>query len=173
MEHGTPSFHELLTHGPEFAKMTGVFIALLFGFALVGLLVAVVICWLLSDVQKRIPPPFRRIEPGMVWLLLIPCFKLVWNFIALPKISQSYKAYFNAIGRADVGDCGERLAIACSACAACAMLVGFVFSCLGLPVLMAAWVLLIVYLVKILGLKNQIAVSGAEYSQEESYRREE
>src|SRR5436305_313793 len=65
---------------------------------LVGIAINVVICFLLYNAQNAIPPQFRKIEPGMIWLLLIPLFNLVWNFFVYLRIPESYQAYFQSIG---------------------------------------------------------------------------
>lgn len=146
-------------------------LAILWLMVQIGFLIShVVVCIILPDAQKRVPPQFRQIEPGMIWLLLIPCFHIVWPFIVLPKVSRSYKAYFDSIGRRDVGTCGEGLAIGYAVCAA-GCLIPCVFS-MGLAFL-AALVLLITYLAKILGLKAQIPVTDQPAEQENVYRREE
>lgn len=112
----------------------------------------IVICFLLSDALRRLPPQFRKMEPGMVWLLLIPCFNMVWNFFVYPKVSDSYSAYFAVQGRTDVGDAGGRLGLAYAICAVCSII-----PCVGYVAGLAGLVLLIIYLIKITGLKNQIA----------------
>jgi len=151
----------------EFLETFGGLIIMLVGVG-IGLIISVVVCFLLYDAQKRVPPQFRQIEPGMVWLLLIPCFNIVWNFIALPKVSRSYKAYFDSIGRSDVGTCGEGLATGYAVCVACTLI-----PCVGMFASLASLVLLIMYLAKILGLKAHIQVSDYPDNQENVYRREE
>jgi hypothetical protein len=83
----------------------------------------------------------------MVWLLMIPCFSLVWNFFVFQQLADSYKAYFASIGRTDVGDCGKGIGLGY---AICAIFCG--------P---AALVLLIIYLVKVMDLKSQIPPQSA------------
>ena len=113
--------------------------------------VAVVICFLIFDALKRLPPSFRKMDPAMVWLLLIPCFNVIWNFFVFPKVSDSYSAYFASQGRTDVGDAARGLGMAYAICSACAMV-----PCVGYVAGPASLVLLIIYLVKITGLKNQV-----------------
>lgn len=84
---------------------------------LVGLAISAVICWLVFDCYKRVPAQFRKQEPGMVWLLMIPLFNLFWNFIVLPRLSESLKAYFDSVGKTDVGDCGRQIGLICAAIA--------------------------------------------------------
>ena len=90
----------------------------------------------------------------MVWLLLIPMFNLVWNFSVFPKLSASYKAYFDSVGRTDVGNAGSGMALAYCICAACGIL-----PCVGMLAGLAALVLLILYVVEAHRLKNLIPAS--------------
>jgi hypothetical protein len=128
--------------------------AALFGVVLTAMLITVainvVICLLLFNAQKAIPQQFRKIEPAMVWLLLIPLFNLVWNFFVYLRIPESYQDYFRSMGR-DVGDAGRGIGLGFSICAACTLI-----PCVGGFAGLAALVLLIVFLVKIYGLKGQI-----------------
>jgi hypothetical protein len=130
--------------------MPVIFIALLFPFALS--IVAIVLVY--TDFQ-RIPPGFRKLDPGLVWLLLIPCFNVVWNFFVIPSLANSFKAYFDSIGDTSVGDCGRDLGYGYSGCCA-ASIVPFV-GCLTGP---ASLVLLILFLVKANDLKNRIPMSA-------------
>jgi hypothetical protein len=134
----------------------GVAVGLLALVVLVVLAIHIVICYLLSSCFRRIPAQHRKMEPGLAWLLLIPCFQLVWNFFVCPRLSESYLSYFLAQGRTDVGDCGRNLGMAYAICSACA-LVPYVGILPGL----AALVLLIIYLVKALELRGQIPPAPA------------
>jgi hypothetical protein len=87
----------------------------------------------------------------MVWLLLIPCFRLVWNFFVYLQLADSYKAYFASVGRTDVGDCGRGIGLWYAICAACGII-----PCVNYLALPAGLVLLIIYLVKATDLKGQI-----------------
>jgi hypothetical protein len=109
------------------------------------------ICYLLQQCYKRIPPEFRKQQPGMVWLLLIPCFPLIWNFFVFPPLSKSFKAYFDSVNRTDVGDCQEGIGLAYSICC-----VVSVIPYLGCLTGIASLVLLIIFLVKTNELKNEI-----------------
>ncbi len=111
-------------------------------------MIAIVIVY--ADYQ-RIPPRFRKLEPGLVWLLLIPCFHVVWNFFVYPRLAESYKACFDSIGDMSVGDCGRGLALGYAICAAASAVP--LLGCLTGPV---ALVLLVLFLVKANELKNRI-----------------
>lgn len=119
--------------------------------ALVGLAIAIAIILFLSNCLKRVPVPYRKMEPGMVWLLIIPLFNLVWNFFVYKAISESYQSYFQSQGRTDVGDCGKSLGLAYCICS-CVCIIPVVNMLAGI----VALVLFIMCLVKFSGYKNQI-----------------
>lgn len=121
----------------------------------VSLVIAAVICFIISGCFKRIPQQYREMEPGMVWLLLIPCFGLVWNFFVWLKLAKSYQAYFQAQGIADAGDYGYNLNLAYCIVTVCALVPKL--NCLTFP---ASLVLLIICLVNACSIKNRIPESG-------------
>ena len=109
---------------------------------------------LYTDFQ-RIPRAFRKLESGLVWLLLIPCFNIVWNFYVFPGLSDSFKAYFNSVGDNSVGNCARDLGLGYAICCA-ASVIPFVGCLTGIVSL----VLLIMYLVKANDLKNRIPLTA-------------
>jgi hypothetical protein len=122
---------------------------------IIGLAITIALILALASCFKRIPPQYRLMEPGMVWLLLIPCFNIVWIFFVYLRLPLSYQNYFRAHGRTDVGDCGYQLGL-WYCISVVASVIPFVNYCAG-PI---ALVLLIIYLVKVLGLKGQIPVGA-------------
>lgn len=105
-------------------------------------------------VLSRIPAQYRKQEPALAFLLLIPLFSLVWAFFVHPKIAESLKNYFTAKGDNSVGDCGASLALWLCITPLCSMipLVGFVAG-------IAALVLLILFYVKAFDLSGRIPKS--------------
>ena len=45
----------------------------------------------LQKTLEAIAPENRKMAPGQVWLLLIPLFNLIWQFIAVTNISDSIR----------------------------------------------------------------------------------
>ena len=129
---------------PEIQDLAPLIILLVIvgGVIAVRLAVQVFCCWFLADTLKKIPRSYRSQEPGMVWLLLIPCFSLVWNFFVYPKISESVSHYLSARGSRYGGDGGRGLGLAYCICMAASIIAGALASLAGL-------VLLILYLVEI------------------------
>jgi hypothetical protein len=125
-------------------------------FLLIGLAIAIVVCAILYSAQKRVPVEHRKIEPLMIWLLLIPLFNIVWNFFVYLRIPESYQSYFHSQGRTDVGDCGRGIGLWLSIC-----YLATIIPCVNYIAGPAALVLLIIFLVKITGLKNQLPPAPA------------
>ena len=113
--------------------------------------ILVLICLGLSGFLKALPPEFRLMEPGMVWLMCIPCFNIIWIFFVYPRIARSYQNYFRAQGRYDVGDCGESVGLWYCICVVLSAI-----PCVGVIASVAALVLMIIYFVKLFGLKGQV-----------------
>jgi hypothetical protein len=44
-----------------------------------------------QNILRAISPQNRRMQPGEVWLQLIPLFGLVWKFIVVTRISHSIR----------------------------------------------------------------------------------
>ena len=80
-------------------------------FCLIGFAIQAVVCWLVSGCFQAIPEKHRRMEPGAVWLLMIPLFPLVWNFFVYPRLAESYRSFFDEHRQEiDPGSCGRELA---------------------------------------------------------------
>lgn len=63
----------------------------LFGLIFLALVLLPAIFYLLN-LQKalsRCAPESRTLDPGLVWLMLIPLFNLVWHFLLVSHISKS------------------------------------------------------------------------------------
>ncbi len=131
--------------------MGGAWLLMAFVAIAISIAISIVIILIVQSFYKRIPAEHRKMEPGMVWLLLIPCFGTVWNFFVFLKLSDSFKSYFDSQGITDVGDCVRTLSLVyCIATVLC------VIPCLNYIAAPAALVLLIVTLVKFNDLKNRI-----------------
>lgn len=143
----------------EAAAAIAVILSVMLTIALVTMAVAlainIAICALLHACLARVPPQHRKMEPGLVWLLLIPLFNLVWNFFVFLRLPESYQSYFAAQGRTDVGDCGRGIG---QWYAICAVLT--VVPCVSSLASAAAIVLLIIFLVKAFDLRGQIPIEA-------------
>ena len=117
-------------------------------------LLALVTCYVLTSAINALPSEHRQIKTWQVWLLLIPCFNVVWNFIVFPAVSRSYESYFRSAGRAG----GDTVMLGMWYCVCC---IGAFLPFVGGMAGLASLVILIIYLVRISGLKKQV-ISTAE-----------
>jgi hypothetical protein len=131
------------------AVVAGVMVIAVLVGVVVGVAITILIILLISGALKTVPQEYREMEPGMVWLLLIPVFNLIWNFFVFPRVSKSFEKYFEAQGRTEFGDCGGKIGLWYAICVACCIV-----PCLNYIAGPASLVLLIIYLVKVLGLKK-------------------
>jgi len=63
-----------------------------------SLLALIVFLLALQDALKKCAPTSRTMKPGKVWLLLIPIFGLVWQFIVVVNIAKSLRNEFARLG---------------------------------------------------------------------------
>ncbi len=80
--------------GEAGAMFAGVFLVVFAIAFLIAIAVSVAFCLMVYICFTRIPPEHRQMEPWQVWLLLIPCVNLVWNFFVYPNLAKSYQSYF-------------------------------------------------------------------------------
>ncbi|MCZ6835866.1 MAG: hypothetical protein O7G85_08840 [Planctomycetota bacterium] len=136
--------------GADAAAFAAIFVMLGF-FLLIMFGISLLICFLLYSCQSRIPREYRTLEPGLIFLLLIPLFQLIWNFFVYQRIAESYKNFFDAHGRTDVGDCGKGIGLWLAICTVLS-----VIPCVGYVTGLAALVLLILFIVKAFELKGKV-----------------
>lgn len=98
----------------------------------------------------------RTISPGQVWLLLIPLFNFIWNFIVVSRVSSSLANEFRMRKLTVEQDPGKTLGLAYSILLLCSIipLLGFL-SALG------ALVCWIIYWIKIADYSGRIAMPAA------------
>ena len=128
-------------------------IASICGFYLIMFLVGIFFLLTLHKALARCHPRNRTMEPGMVWLNLIPLFNIVWMFITAIRVSESLDNEFYDRGwhrRND--DYGKTLGVV-----TCSLLLGGNIGACGLPFLVAWLVCWIIYWVKIAGYGGQLA----------------
>ena len=140
------------------------------------------ISYLARSCYYRLPRSFRRLSPGLVWLLLAPglagmwdllvhhlplwflllasVFGLSWAFLVFLRLAASYRGYFASIGRADGDDCGLVLARWFCGCAAIwGVLCLLSPSCLTLWIGAVPALLMVFLLARMVRLRNRIGVS--------------
>jgi hypothetical protein len=90
----------------------GGMLCLILGVVVVAVL-AIMICYLLT-LQKalsRVAPHNRLMEPAYVWLMLIPCFNIIWQFFIATRVPGSLQNEFRERGRDDGSDYGKSIAL--------------------------------------------------------------
>jgi hypothetical protein len=135
-----------------FELLLGIGLVVLLFSALIGIVVAVLYLLTLQNLLKRVATENRVIEPGKVWLMLIPLFGLVYAFILYPKISESLKNEFSKRGLTDSGDYGKSLGTAMAVLGLC----GFI-PILGGFASIADLVIWIIYWVKMSEYKSKLS----------------
>jgi hypothetical protein len=131
----------------------------LLGVLLVLYAIIALICWLVAAALKSVPEEYREIRPDQIWLSLIPCFALVWNFFVYHRVARSFQNYCAATGKTQFGDCGETLGLIYSICVVCRIV-----PCLNYLAWPASLVLVIIVLVKFWGMKAEIERDHADGS---------
>ena len=127
---------------------------------IIGVLIAIACatCALFMMLYSACPPGHRLMSPGMVWLMLIPCFGYVWTFFVVLRLSDSYRSYFNSLNQYDVGTCNRGLGLSYAICSACGI-IPYLGSCIAF----AGLILMVIYLVQMFGLRRRILNNAAAY----------
>ena len=97
----------------------------------------------LQKALNRCSPECRAMNPGLVWLMLIPLFALVWHFFVVLNVAKSLGSEFQKRGIAEDPNPGQTL--------------GLVTCITGLicgPAYLFCW---IIYWVKIAGYSSKLA----------------
>jgi hypothetical protein len=118
-----------------------------------ALLVMVFFILTLQNALKRCAPQNRRMDPALVWLLLIPLFHYVWIFIVVNNIADSLAAEFRQRNIAAEPYPGRSIGLAYGILAVCSV-IPFVGLVTGLPALIC-W---IVYWVRISNYSSQLVM---------------
>lgn len=100
----------------------------------------------LQKALNRCAPQARAMSPGMVWLLLIPFFNLVWQFFVVLNMAKSLGAEFRRRGIPEEPEPGQTMGlIMCVSSLVCA------------PVYLIFW---IIYWVKIAEYSSKLAATA-------------
>ncbi|HUB51368.1 MAG TPA: hypothetical protein VL986_04430 [Terracidiphilus sp.] len=114
----------------------------------------------LQNALVKCPPGVRTMEPGMVWLLLIPLFHLIWQFFVVMALGNSLGNEFRRRGIPCPDPLpGQSIGMAMCICGCCGIIP--IINFLALP---AAFVLWIVYWVKIAEFSRALDIPLAMYT---------
>ena len=145
------NFPVVLESGGNAAVGVGFLLVVIAIGLVIGIGIAFLISWLMYKPYSKVPEQFQVMKPGMVFLMMIPLFGLVWSFFIASQLPQSFKAYFDSVGDQTVGDAGKNIGLAWAICAACSI-IPIVGGLAGL----ASLVLLIIFIVKLWGMAGRI-----------------
>lgn len=117
------------------------------GFVFCAIFLIPVIFYLLTlqRALARCSPVSRTMEPGMVWLCLIPFFSLIWNFFVVMALGKSLGNEYARRGIPSPEPLpGQPIGLAMSICMCCSII-----PVLGILASLAGLVLWIMYWIKI------------------------
>ena len=131
---------------------------LFFLFLIVPIFIGIGICYILTlqRALSRCAPQNRAASPESAWLLLIPLFNIVWQFILYPRISESLEREFRSRNLPIEHDPAKNLGLALAVLHVCSF-IPVVHIATGI----AGFICFILYWVKISGYSNQLANSFA------------
>ena len=97
----------------------------------------------LQNTLKEVSPENRKMNPGQVWLLLIPLFNIVWQFVIVNRIADSLKNEFikrNILIDEDRPGYSIGLAYCILGCCSCIPVLSILTSIAGLVCWIIYWV---------------------------------
>ncbi|HET7395823.1 MAG TPA: hypothetical protein VFK12_05250 [Gammaproteobacteria bacterium] len=125
------------------------------GFWIIWLVIFILYLITLMNVFNAVSPANRKLEPGLVFLLLVPLFNLIWNFIVIGKLRDSLQAEYAA--RDLQGDgFGYGIGLAMSILFVCGI-IPLINLLVGIPALIC-W---IIFWVKMAGYRKTLAAAAA------------
>lgn len=127
------------------AALAAYMVAIVIGI-IVGLIIQILFLLSLSRCLTAVSPRNRKMEPGQVWLNLIPLFNYVWLILTILRIAESLQNEYESRGLRGDGDYGKMMGIMYYVSM-------FVCPCVTL-------ILLIIYWVKIAGYTKELTGGG-------------
>lgn len=84
----------------------GIFLVVYFIYLVVLLATLIYYLITMSSALRQVSPDNRAMEPGLVFLGLIPCFMMVWSFVIAGRVSRSLEKEYQQRGLEGDGDFG-------------------------------------------------------------------
>jgi len=109
-------------------------------------------CLTLQKALNRCSPECRAMNPGMVWLMFIPLFNIVWHFFVVMNMAKSLGSEFQKRGVAEDPKPGQTIGLVM-----CILICCGIIPLLGVVCSLAGFVCWILYWVKIAGFSSKIA----------------
>lgn len=120
----------------------------------------------LKRALEQCSPHTRTMEPGMVFLNLIPCFGSVWMFITVSRLSESLRAEYDDRGMDAYGDYGQQIGISYAA-----LVLGGIIPYVGVLFAIGGLVCWILYWVKMAELSRGLREGESFREERDDYRR--
>ncbi|MGL4598986.1 MAG: hypothetical protein ACRCYO_15820 [Bacteroidia bacterium] len=123
---------------------------------LIGLIPAILYLLNLQQTMEQVHPNHRTMSPGSVWLIFIPLFGIIWNFIMIGHLGDSLANEYRRRNRpvdSERPGYSTGLWMAIMNIMGIIPLFGAIFGLVGL-------VLFIIYWVKMAGYKNDLKSAG-------------
>lgn len=99
----------------------------------------------LQNALNKCAPPSRAMEPGMVWLMLIPFVNIIWHFFVVMNVAKSLASEYARRGiPSPEPEPGQTIGLAMCICVCCGII-----PILGILASLAGLVLWVMYWVKI------------------------
>ena len=124
-------------------------------FALIALAIALIpMIFYILTLQKALnkcAPENRAMQPGMIWLLLVPLVNLVWSFFVVLNMAKSLGAEFQKRSIAEEPEPGKKLGLIM-----CVLLCCGIIPFLGVLCSLGGLVCWIMYWLKIAGFSKKL-----------------
>ena len=107
---------------------------------LVAVAVAIAFIVFLGRLLSKCAPASRTMQPGMVWLSLIPVFGIIWSFLVVSALGKSLGNEFRLRSIASTEpEPGKTLGMAMCVCQACGIIPFLNF--LAAPATLVLWIM--------------------------------
>ena len=146
--------YSLIAEGAVWILIIGIIVLL--GLIAVGILYLLT----LQGALAQVAPQNRKMQPGMVWLLLIPYFSTIYMFFVVKNISESLEAEYRMRGMNVEAKPTYNIGLVCFILGVVSLVLGFAASILpsfiALVVIVGYYVCWIIYWVQVAQHKNAL-----------------
>lgn len=149
--------------GEEVALVVGIVVGII-SFA-ASLAIQILFLLTLKRTLEQCDPRTRTMEPGQVFLNLIPCFGAIWMFFTVSRVSQSLRREYDERGIDVPGDYGQQLGISYAS-----LILAWIIPYVGPLFGIAGVVCWIVYWVRVAELGRTLREGDSFREEQDEYR---
>ncbi len=131
----------------------------------IGLIPLIFYLITLQRALQTVSPENRKMEPGLVWLLIIPFFSLIWNYFVVDAIGISFKKEYEKYGMMQSEKPTYSLGLTLAILQCCCII-----PILGSLAALGALVVWIIYWVKVYQTKTELVNIQANYHIEDGQK---